>query len=136
MKKKYLLAFMDMAERFAMTSEAIRLKVACFIIKNGNIISLGVNGQPPGWPSEVCEDSQGNTIHTVRHAEDAALQKLWKSTETSEGADMIITHSPCLQCAIKIKEAGISKVYYRNKYRSSEGIDYLERSGIITEMIQ
>ena len=135
MKKKYLLAFMDMAERFAMTSEAIRLKVACFIIKNGNIISLGVNGQPPGWPSEVCEDSQGNTIPTVRHAEDAALQKLWKSTETSEGADMIITYSPCLACAIKIKEAGISKVYYRNKYRSSEGIDYLERSGIITEMI-
>ena len=136
MKKKYLLAFMDMAERFAMTSEAIRLKVACFIIKNGNIISLGVNGQPPGWPSEVCEDSQGNTLPTVRHAEDAALQKLWKSTETSEGADMIITHSPCLQCAIKIKEAGISKVYYRNKYRSSDGIDYLEKSGIITEMIQ
>ena len=135
MKNKYLLAFMDMAERFAMTSEAIRLKVACFIIKNGNIISLGINCQPPGWPSEVCEDTQGNTLPTVRHAEDAALQKLWKSTETSEGADMIITYSPCLQCAIKIKEAGISKVYYRNKYRSSEGIDYLERSGIITEMI-
>ena len=135
MKNKYLLAFMDMVERFARTSEANRLKVACFIIKNGSIISLGINGQPPGWSSEVCEDIQGNTLPTVRHAEDAALQKLWKSTETSEGAEMIITHRPCLQCGIKIKEAGISKVYYRNEYRSSEGIEYLEKSGIITEMI-
>lgn len=126
---------MDMAERFAMTSEAIRLKVACFIIKNGSIISLGINGQPPGWPVEACEDIQGNTLPTVRHAEDAALQKLWKSTETSEGAEMVITHSPCIQCAIKIKEAGISKVYYRDKYRSSEGIDYLHKHGIIAEMI-
>lgn len=135
MKQKYLEAFMDMAERFSLTSEAKRLKVACFIVKNGNIISLGINGQPPGWPWETCENLNGETLNTVRHAEYAALQKLWKSTETSEGACMIITHSPCLQCAIKIKEAGISKVYYRYQYRSKEGIEYLSRNGIITEVV-
>jgi deoxycytidylate deaminase len=38
-KEKYQLAFMDMAERFAQTSEAVRLKVAALIVKNDSIIS-------------------------------------------------------------------------------------------------
>lgn len=44
MKQKYLLALMDMTERFGLTSEAKRLQVGASIVKNGSIISLGVNG--------------------------------------------------------------------------------------------
>ena len=130
MKHKYALALMDMTERFGQTSTANRLKVGSIIYKNDSIIALGVNGQPPGWHTEVCEDENGNTLPTVRHAEHAALERLYLSTETSEGAEMFISHAPCLSCSLKIVAAKISKVYYRNEYRCDEGIKYLKEKGV------
>lgn len=134
MKSKYSEALMDMAIRFGETSTAERLKVGCLIYKNDSIISLGVNGQPPGWPTEVCEED-GKTLHTVRHAEAAALEKLYLSTETSEGAEMFISHAPCLQCSLKIVAAKIKKVYYRHDYRSDDGITYLKEAAIVVEKL-
>lgn len=135
MKPKYKEAFMQMAETFGKTSEAKRLQVGALLVKNNSVISLGINGQPPGWPTEVCEDENYATLPTVRHAEDAALQKLWNSTETANGAEMFVSHAPCLACSIKIVTAGISKVYYRHQYRSIEGVDYLISKGIFVEKI-
>lgn len=136
MKTKYVSALMDMCVRFGQTSEANRLKVGCLIEKNGSVIALGVNGQPPGWFFEECEDEQGNTRPTVRHAEDAALQKLYLSTETSEGATMFVSHAPCLSCSIKIVAAKIDKVYYRYDYRSAEGLDFLRARGVEVEKFE
>lgn len=130
MKDKYAQAIMDMAIRFGETSTAERLKVGSLIYKNNSIISLGVNGQPPGWITEVCEDKKGNTLPTVRHSEAAALEKLYLSTETSEGADMFVSHMPCLNCSLKIVAAKIKTVYYRHPYRCKEGIEYLEKNGV------
>lgn len=130
MKDKYAEALMDMAIRFGETSAAERLKVGSLIYKNSSIISLGVNGQPPGWGTEVCEDSEGKTLPTVRHSEAAALEKLYLSTETSEGAEMFISHSPCLSCSLKIVAARIQKVYYRHEYRCTEGIEWLKKNGV------
>lgn len=130
MKLKYKQAYMDMAIRFGQTSEAKRLKVGCLLVKKGGIISEGVNGQPPGWPTEVCEDGDNKTLPTVRHSEVAALEKLQNKTETCEGASMFISHSPCFYCAIKIHSSGIKEVYYRERYSSDAGIDYLTSKGI------
>ena len=135
MKSKYAQALMDMTERFGQTSTAKRLQVGAMIYKNSSIISLGVNGQPPGWETEVCEDSEGKTLPTVRHSEAAALEKLYLSTETSEGAEMFISHSPCLNCSLKIVAAKIQKVYYRHEYRCSLGIDYLKKNGVEVEQL-
>jgi len=130
MKIKYAIALMDMTCRFGETSEANRLKVGAMIFKNDSCISLGTNGQPPKWPTEVCEDVNGETLPTVRHAEAAALEKLYLSTETSESADMYISHSPCLNCSLKIVAAKIKTVYYRNEYRSTEGLEYLRANNV------
>ena len=164
MKDKYKLAFMDMAERFALTSEAVRLKVGTLLVKDGHIIAEGVNGMPPGWPTEDCEykqylegipedtftyksvvsdfpyeDDFGKyrlvTKHECRHSEIAALEKLWKSHETSDGAEAYISHSPCLNCSIKLKTAGIKKVYYRSEYRDLKGIEYLKANNVEVEQI-
>jgi dCMP deaminase len=146
MKNKYKLALMDMAERFGQTSEAVRLRVGALLVKNDSIISLGVNGQPPKWPTEVCEEWVPNpngitkdmvpvTLPTVRHAEVACLEKLWNSTETAKGAEMFISHSPCKNCSIKLLTAGISKVYYRHSYRDNSGIEYLLNNGVEVEQI-
>lgn len=134
-KIKYKKAFMDMAFVFSKTSEAKRLQVGCLLVRNDTVIALGVNGQPPGWPSEICEDDSNTTLPTVRHAEEAALQKLWKSTETSVGADAYVTHVPCLSCAIKLKTAGIKRVFYRETYRDTSGLEYLEKNGVCVEKL-
>lgn len=135
MKLKYKNALMDMACRFGETSEATRLKVGCLIYKNESIISMGVNGQPPGWHTENCEGEDGLTLPTVRHAEHAALEKMYLSTETTEGATMFISHSPCLQCALKINAAKIKTVYFRTEYKDLSGVDFLKKKGLTVEKI-
>lgn len=135
MKDKYAQALMDMAVRFGETSTAERLKVGSLIYKNNSIISLGVNGQPPGWTTEICEDGEGKTLSTVRHSEAAALEKLYLSTETSEGADMFVSHMPCLNCSLKIVAAKIKTVYYRHEYRCTEGIEWLKKNGVLVYKI-
>lgn len=130
MKEKYINAYMDMAARFADTSEATRLKVAALLVKNDAVISLGINGTPPRWVTNQCETPQGSTEWFVTHAEDRALSKLINSTETANGAAMFITHSPCHMCSIRIVDAGIKQVYYREHYRDTAGLDYLVNNGV------
>lgn len=149
---------MDMAERFSETSEAVRLKVAAFLIKDGNIVSHAINGTPSGWPTNVCEykvyqideggfnssqypfeDEIGPyklvTKDIVIHAEEQCLQKMWNSHEVTAGSEMLCTHACCLPCSIKIKTAGITKFYYRYKYRSEDGLEYLKQNGVEVEQI-
>lgn len=135
MKPKYKLALMDMAERFGQTSEATRLKVGALLYKNDNIISLGVNGTRAGWYTNKCEDANGVTKNEVRHAEVAALDKLRRSHETSLGAVLFCSHACCLNCAVELVEAGITKVYYRHTYRNEDGIAYLTNAGVEVEQI-
>ena len=69
----------------------------------------------------------------VLHAESNAIAKLARSSESGEGASIFITHSPCLECAKLIFQSGISTVYYKNKYRSSDGVNFLNASGVTVE---
>jgi len=126
---------MDMAVRFAETSEAERLKVAAMLVKRGSILSIGINGTPPGWYTNQCEDKTGKTAWFTNHAEQNCLDRMLHSTETTEGCIMLITHSPCAMCSLRIKKAGISKVFYRTEYRSNEGVLYLLDNGITVERI-
>ena len=130
MKDKYLKAFMSMVEIFSETSESKRLKVAACLIKNGNPICFGTNGTPPGWPSNICEDENGNTLPEVLHAEVQCLNKLRKISETSIGATLLITHSPCIRCCREIVDAGIKQVFYKYEYRDLTGVQYLKDNGV------
>lgn len=136
MKPKYHSAFLDMAIRFGQTSEANRLKVGALLVRDGKILSQGVNGTPPKWESEVCEGEDGKTLPHVRHAEIACLEKLWNSTETAEGATMYISYSPCLPCAIKLLTAGVSSVYFKDEYRCDEGLKFLKRNGVEVKQLK
>ena len=135
MKDVYLQAYMDMALRFAETSEAQRLKVAAMLVKNGSILSIGINGTYPGWETNVCEDENGLTSWYTRHAEQACLDRMLQTNETTTGATMLVTHAPCKMCSLRIKDAGINSVYYRNSYRDSSGVDYLQSAGVHVEKI-
>jgi len=71
----------------------------------------------------------------VLHAETNAISKLAKSTESGNGASMFITHSPCLDCAKLIYQSGINSVFYRNSYRSDDGVEFLKKSGVTVEKL-
>ena len=135
MKDVYLQAYMDMALRFAETSEAQRLKVAAMLVKNGSILSIGINGTYPGWETNVCEDENGLTSWYTRHAEQACLDRMLQTNETTTGATMLVTHAPCKMCSLRIKDAGISKLFYREDYRDLSGVEYLENSGVYVQKI-
>jgi dCMP deaminase len=137
MKDKFIDAYMDVAERFAQLSSARRLHVGAIVVKDDRIISIGYNGMPSGWDNN-CEDKvwtqDGDyTLKTkpeVLHAETNCIAKLAKSNESGMGATMFITHAPCLDCAKLIYQSGIGSVLYRNAYRDTGGVTFLEKSGI------
>ena len=66
----------------------------------------------------------------VQHAELNAIAKLAENGYSSKGASIFITHSPCIHCALLIQKCGITDVYYHTLYRSSEGLEFLERAGV------
>ena len=141
---KWLQYYAKIATETAKLSTAIKLKVGCVIVKDNRILSIGYNGMPSGWSNE-CETSTEDLDYTltfnqkylrtkpeVLHAEANALMKLCKSTDSSEGATLFVTHYPCIECAKLIYQAGISQVYYINEYNASKGSGYnfLQEAGI------
>lgn len=128
-KTKHLKAYMKCAEAFAECSNATRLKVGAVIVKDNRIISCGYNAQP-AHIDDPCELPDGTTDPRVRHAEKNALMGLVRNNQNAVDAVLFCTHSCCLYCAIDIVDSGIKKVYYRDHYRDTSGIDYLSKSGV------
>lgn len=133
MKPKYILLYMDLAERISKMSHAERLKVGSVIVKENTILSYGWNGMPTDWENTCeieLEDGSLKTKREVLHSEMNALMKVARSTESTEGATLFCTHAPCIDCAKAIYQAGISTVYYRDDYRDDTGIRFLKQGGI------
>ena len=104
-------------------------KVGAIIVKHDMIISDGFNGTPSGFEN-VCEDESGFTKPYVLHAEANAITKVARSNNSSDGATLYITASPCMECSKLIIQAGIRRVVYHELYRITDGIDLLERAGV------
>jgi dCMP deaminase len=163
MPNKFDYAHMRVAETYAELSSAKRLRVGAIVVKDNRIISGGYNGMPAGWTNECeeiefIEDSehldyeilvsQGYvfgadkdtagwvkrvTKPEVIHAEANAIAKLARSTESGENATMYVTHAPCMECSKIIYTAGIKKIFYRDQYRSDDGIEFLKKCDIEVE---
>ena len=133
---------MKAAEVYSQLSSAVRLKVGCVVVKDNTIIGIGYNGMPSGWDN-TCEwtvdDAKGydtgKSKPEVLHAETNAIAKIARSTNSSEGAALFVTHAPCLDCAKIIHQAGINSVYYRNTYRTEDGLHFLKKCGINVENV-
>jgi dCMP deaminase len=121
--------YLRMAQIWAENSYCQRRKVGALIVKNKMIISDGYNGTPSGFEN-VCEDESGVTKPYVMHAEANAITKIARSNNSSEGATMYVTASPCIECAKLIVQSGIKRVIYSEKYRLIDGLELLQRAGI------
>jgi dCMP deaminase len=141
MKQKFINYYMKVAELTSTLSYAKRLQVGSVIVKGNKILATGYNGMPSGWDNE-CEtveivemddnfSKQLVTKQEVLHSETNAIAKVSASTESSEGAAMFCTHAPCINCAKLIYQSGINSLYYRNTYRDTSGIEFLEKSGVV-----
>lgn len=121
---------MDTAFRFAELSHSARLKVGAIIVKNGSILAHGWNGTPTGFRTNICELIDGTTSPFVLHAEENAIIKMAKSSESITGADIFCTHSPCPGCSKLLAQGGINTVYYYHTYRDDTGIEVLRELGV------
>jgi len=153
MKPKFLNAHMKAAEVYSQLSSARRLQVGCVVVKDNTIIGIGYNGMPSGWDNDceqriyndlderyqyLNEDGSHYSLKTrpeVLHAETNALAKIARSTNSSDGASLFVTHAPCIDCAKLIHQSGINSVYYRNTYRDTFGINFLKKCNIEVEQI-
>ena len=93
------------------------------------IISDGYNGTPTGFDNN-CEDDENYTKWYVLHAEANAITKVSSSTQSSKGATLYVTLSPCRDCSKLIFQAGIIRVVYYEEYKDRSGLDFLIEGGV------
>ena len=125
--------YLEMAEIWAKNSYCKRRQVGALLVKDKMIISDGYNGTPSGFEN-ICEEN-GVTKPYVLHAEANAISKVAKSGNSSEGATLYVTASPCIECAKLIIQSGIKRVVYKDEYRLTDGVDLLTRAGIEVEKV-
>ena len=130
--RKFDKSYLDMARVWAKNSYCKRRQVGALLVKDRMIISDGYNGTPSGFEN-ICEDENNITKQYVLHAEANALTKVAKSNNSSEGATLYITDSPCMECSKLIIQSGITRVVYAKEYRITDGLDLLRRAGVEVE---
>ena len=136
LKHKYIPFYMGMARDVSALSYCKNAKVGAVILTTNNVLAIGYNGTPAGHDN-ACEDCNGKTKGSVQHAELNALSKLVQSNESSKGATLFCTLSPCINCAKAIYAAGVKTVYYEAEYKDTEGLDFLRDVGVIcTQILQ
>ncbi|MBF0596722.1 deoxycytidylate deaminase [Faecalibacter rhinopitheci] len=128
-QNKYDKAYLRMALEWAKLSYCKRKQVGAIIVKDRMIISDGYNGTPSGFEN-CCEDNKGDTEWYVLHAEANAILKCAASTQSTKGATLYITMSPCKECSKLILQAGIERIVYMEKYKDNSGLDFLNKAGI------
>ncbi len=121
--------YMHMAQIWAENSYCERRKVGALLIKDKMIISDGYNGTPSGFEN-ICEDEFNKTKAYVLHAEANAITKVARSHNSSNGATLYVTASPCIECAKLIIQAGITRVVYGELYHMQDGLELLQRAHI------
>jgi len=105
MTQEYIDKACKMALEEAEKSSCKKRKVGAVIIdESGNLIGIGHNKDILDGP---CEDSQGNTLATVIHAEISAIAN-YKTIPTN--CTIFVTHQPCENCQKAIDDANL-KVY-------------------------
>src|SRR5665647_1132364 len=125
--------YLEMASIWAQNSYCKRRQVGALLVKDKMIISDGYNGTPSGFENN-CEDENNRTFPYVLHAEANAITKVAKSNNSSDGATLYVTSSPCLECSKLIIQAGIKRVVFYDNYHKADGIELLIKANI--EVVQ
>lgn len=125
--------FMAQSHLLALRSTCTRLAVGATIVREKRIIAGGYNGSISG--DEHCTEKGCYVVdnHCVRtiHAETNALLQCAKYGTPANGADLYVTHFPCLPCTKTIIQAGIKNMYYANDYKNNPyALELFEKANV------
>lgn len=138
MNNKHIQMFMQMAVVASTYSHAKRLQVGSLFVRDGRILSIGINGTIAG-SDNTCEttDEFGNlvTLNTVIHSEQQAMYKACRDGESLKDSTLFVTTQPCLMCSLGLVSSGVKEVYYLHSYRCNKGLIYLQENGIIVRQM-
>ncbi len=120
---------------WALRSTCLRKKVGAVILApNNRVISTGYAGAPKGEPHCIdvgcLPDPISGGCTRTQHAEWNAIQDAEDRGIDLQGSSMYCTISPCLTCAKRIIEAGITQFVYYGDYRDRSGLDLLISHGL------
>lgn len=110
--------------------------VACFFIKNSSIISSGINYNPTGESMEYEVDDKLVTRPEVIHAEVSAINSAQENAVDLTGSTLLITMSPCINCAKEIAKTGISELNYLYEWWDKAGLEMLEKQGVKIKQVK
>jgi dCMP deaminase len=131
--------FMAQAKLISLRGTCSRLFVGSVITRDKRVIAGGYNGSISGdvHCTEVgCKVVDGHCVRTI-HAEQNALMQCAKFGVPTEGAEIYVTHFPCLHCTKLIIQAGIKHIYYETPYRVNEySQELLAQAGVELSKIE
>ena len=128
MHKNRLAVFATFASNLSALSKCTERKVAAIITDKDltQIYSIGLNGGPKGLVDCMCKiDGKYGCVH-------AEINALVKCQNNDSDKVMIVTLSPCKQCAAAIINApgSFSRVYYLEQWKDTTGVELLKNAGI------
>lgn len=127
--------YMQTAMLHSKLSKATRAKVGAVLVTNNGVTLTGFNGTPSG-ADNLCEFNNGTALVTkpdVIHAELNCILKAAKEGISVLGSQVYVTLAPCMQCSAMLKQAGITRLTYKDNYRDMSGVDYLRNHGILVD---
>lgn len=132
-KDARLKVFKSFTQDLATLSKCSERHVAAIITDKdmSQVYSIGINGGPKGLVDCMCKiDGKYGCVH-------AEINALVKCRSDAPDKVMIVTLSPCKQCAAAIINApgGFSAVYYTEAWKDDSGIRLLKAAGIRVEQI-
>lgn len=135
---KWDITHLRCAEQYAKLSHAERKKVGAVAVTPQDVMIFSYNGTAQG-DDNCCEDSCGYDLNgnevlitkkEVLHSERNILAKAAKEGISLKGSTIYVTMSPCLECSLMLFQSGVKKVIFKEKYRNTDGIDYLISHGV------
>ncbi|GAB2558692.1 dCMP deaminase [Gracilibacillus alcaliphilus] len=130
--------FMAQSHLLALRSTCQRLMVGATIVRDKRIIAGGYNGSVSGSVhciDEGCYVIDGHCVRTI-HAEMNAILQCAKFGASTEGAEIYVTHFPCLNCCKAIIQSGIKTVYYAEDYKNHPyALELFEEAGLHVEKV-
>jgi dCMP deaminase len=120
--------FMTITRQVAERSTCPRAKVGAVIVRDRNILATGYNGAPAGlahctdvgcliYESRAPGGDLESNCYRSIHAEINAITQAAKNGAAIAGADVYVTHSPCIQCLKVLVNTGVRRVFYERPYK-------------------
>jgi dCMP deaminase len=119
---------MTITHEVAGRSTCLRASVGAVIVRERSILATGYNGAPAGMPhcldvgclmyesKTPAGDTEQNCFRTI-HAEINAIAQAARNGTAISGADIYVTHTPCIHCFKALVNTGIRRVFFAKEYK-------------------